>query len=40
MPTGSAALKMSVPDGLNSEKYGSTPQPTNRSPSASNWALP
>ncbi len=39
-PAGNWALKSSCPDGSNSEKYGSEPQPTNRFPSAVVWALP
>ena len=34
------ASNRSCPPALNSEKYGSEPQPTNRSPLASCWMLP
>jgi hypothetical protein len=37
---GNWALNSSAPEGLNSEMYGSAPQPTNRLPSGMVWALP
>ena len=40
MPSGSLALDSSFPDGLNSEKYDSPPQLTNRSPFLVVCALP
>ena len=39
-PAGNSALNRSEPERLNSEKYGSAPQPTTRLPSWVVWALP
>jgi hypothetical protein len=39
-PAGNSALNRSFPDGLNSEKYGSAPQPTTRLRSGVVCALP